>query len=315
MTGGFDKKVNVWDTNEVVMIHAFRFASDVKVVKISPAHPQSLVAVGGGEREVSLCDLRLGETAQVLSGHTASVTAISWSPGNEFCLVSGASDGAMLMWDLRKSNSSIPFDYARSVNNAKKRGRGVNQNLDNDTEPKQRTRLNNPSALTRPEAAHIGAITDIAFLPCGTQLLSTGSDHMMRLWSAQDQLNQSVHFPNIRNHAVHTAKICLSNNGSIVYHPKNNDITALEVQTGKEIHSLHGHYSAVTALAFHSAMPELYSASADGLMHIWTPYFTEDRFVDTKTPQNAVLDARRNALHINDEEEQVADWNSDDELF
>lgn len=311
MTGGFDKKMCVWDTNEVVMVHAFRFASDVKAVKISPVHPQSLVAVGSGEREVSLCDLRLGETAQVLSGHTASVTALAWSPGNEYCLVSGASDGAMLMWDLRKSNSNISFDYGRSVNNSKKRSRGVGENLN----LLPNGRLNNPSAVTRPEAAHIGAITDIAFLPCGTQILSTGLDHMMRLWSVHDQLNQSVHYPNIRNHAVHMAKICLSNNGSIVYHPKNNEITALEVQTGKQIHSLHGHYSAVTALAFHSAMPELYSASADGLMHIWTPYFTEDRFVDTGIVQNAVLNARRNAIQNHDEEDQVADWNSDEELF
>lgn len=303
--------MRVWDTNQVVMVHVFRFALDVKVVKISPVHPQSLVAVGGGNSDVSLCDLRLGETAQVLSGHTGSVTALSWSPGNEYCLVSGASDGAMLMWDIRKSNSSISFDYGRSINNAKKRGRGIDQNL--DTSP-QSSRIN-PNAVTRPEAAHIGAITDIAFLPCGTQLLSTGLDHMMRLWSAQDQLNQAVHYPNIRNHAVHTAKICLSNNGSIVYHPKNNDITALEVQTGKEVHSLHGHYSAVTALAFHSAMPELYSASSDGLMHIWTPYFTEDRFVETKAPQNAVLNARRNAIHDHDEEDEVADWNSDEDIF
>lgn len=373
VTGSFDQRVCVWDTNALVMVHAFRFESDIKVAKISPVHPNSLVAVGtGGGPEVSLCDLRLGETAQVLAGHSSSVTALAWSPGSEYTLVSGASDGTMKLWDLRKSNAVMTLDSHKTKDSVKKRGRSqvqraepngrkqngavqnaaiddFDQDLFEDAAPAPRRRAGAPArpgnpapvvnqvrrpaearnddvprfqphvgrqyASSRPETAHQGIVTDIAFLPHGTQLLSTGADHMMRLWDAQSGLNQLVHYPEIKNHSVHTARICLSNNGAIVYHPRQNDILALEVQTGKKIHTLHGHFSHVTAFAFHKAMPELYSASSDGQILVWTPLFDESRYLDATRRTNAVVEARRNASGLNDADaEEVADWASDDEF-
>jgi len=324
LTGSFDKRACVWDTNELVMVHAFRFDSEVRTVKMSPVASQTLVAVGSGEREVSLCDLRLGEVAQVLSGHTSSISSLAWSPGHEYALVSGSDDGSLRLWDLRKSNSMITFDYVKTVGNSKKRGRqhGIGMaaasSSSNEWSASVASKRHNPNATTRPETAHQGCVTDVTFLPDGTQLLSTGADHMMRLWDVETGLNQTVHYPDIRNHPIHKAKICVSNNGSIVYHPRNNEIIALEVQTGKKIHTLNGHYSHVTALAFHHATPELYSASSDGQMLIWTPWFDEARYMEERGPvPNAVLQARRAASATDQDNDihDIADWDSDQDLF
>jgi DNA excision repair protein ERCC-8 len=357
MTGSFDKRACVWDTNELVMVHAYRFDSEVKVVKISPVHPQSMAAIGTGESQVSLCDLRLGNVVQSLSGHTSAITALAWSPGSEYSILSGAADGSMKLWDLRKSNSMITFDYHKTMSNPKKRGRsGLPGPLDDDDDDNTgeassnhqastfaapsssassnssrsttlRTKMLNPSANTRPETAHQGAVTDLVFLPCGTRILSTGQDHMMRLWDESTGLNQFVHYPDIRNDCVHPARIALSNNGAIVYHPRRNDLVALEVETGRRIHTLHGHFANVTSCTFHKGMPELYSGASDGSMLVWTPGFDEERYIGGAllnqagrggTRENAVIAARRRvAAGDEDELAQVADWNSDedDDIF
>lgn len=378
MTGQYDKRACVWDTNELVMVHAFRFDSQVNVVKISPLHQSALVAVGSEEREVSLCDLRLGETAQVLSGHTDSITSLSWSPSNEFSLVTGSSDGSMKLWDLRKSGSVLSFDYMKTTENKKKKrsspnvlnqyesdegeeeakedGKGrkrrnvslnssqsMSTSLSHDEtsstmmtnvgnrglggngimsvhmrsvrreKEEKMNRRNNPSSLTRPETAHQGRVTDILFTPCGTQILSTGTDNMMRLWEAEKLgLNKMVHYPDTRNDIRHPARICLSNNGSLVYHPNREKISVLEVETGKKVHSLNSHFSHVTALSFHPALPELYSSSSDGQILVWTPFHEEARHLHASN-ENKVIAFRRMNNNTLPDDEEIADWNDDED--
>lgn len=372
MTGAYDKKACVWDTNELVMVHAFRFESPINVIKISALHPQSLVAIGSDDVEVSLCDLRLGGTTQILAGHTDAITALSWSPLSEYALVSGSADGSMRLWDLRKSGAMITFDYMKTTRAPKKRAapnvlNSADDYDEEDTTVKRENELDvsthrspiakrtsfgsstspnarqarwlpeearefgpsrnvapkattnrkvNPSTLTRPETAHQGRITDIAFLPCGTRVLSTGLDGMMRLWDANRGLNTMLHYPDIRNNLRHPARIALSHDGRLVYHPRKEEITVLEVETGRKVHSLQGHYSTVSALSFHPALPELYSASTEGQMLVWTPYHEEARFMESTVKENAVLAWRRNAFADNaDEVEEVADWDDDDDII
>lgn len=124
-----------------------------------------------------------------------------------------------------------------------------------------------------------------------------------------------LHYPDIRNNVRHPARIALSHDGTLVYHPNKDEISVLEVETGRKIHSLHGHFSTVTALAFHPALPELYSASTEGQMLVWTPFHEESRFLDKTPKENAVLAWRRNALAPEDAEEEVADWDDDDEFL
>ena len=48
-----------------------------------------------------LCDPSSGDCTHVLSGHSAGVVCVEWSPSEEFVLASASWDGKIKLWDVR----------------------------------------------------------------------------------------------------------------------------------------------------------------------------------------------------------------------
>jgi WD40 repeat protein len=61
----------------------------------------------------------------------------------------------------------------------------------------------------------------------------------------------------------------------LIYHPSGQNIGVYELQTGKKIHSLRGHFDNVMCCEFHPELQELYSGAADASMLVWSPAMDE----------------------------------------
>lgn len=153
---------------------------------ISPIpSPQPLVAVGTAHPAIRLLDLRSGHSTHSLPGHNGSVYSIAWSPRVEHVLVSGATDGRVLFFDIRRANAAFgSLDLDDAVGSVLASQRGPSQ------------------LLNFGSVAHNGPVTSVQFTPypdC-TRLVTTGHDQRIRVWDVSTARNELVHFgPRIRN--------------------------------------------------------------------------------------------------------------------
>ena len=110
-TGSFDQTVAAWDTNTASRVLAFPFDAKVYDISMSPnASSHCLVAVGTGHPQVRLCDPNSGNVTHTLTGHREAVWATRWMLGSEWILATGAGDGDVRLWDIRRAGSFMRLD-------------------------------------------------------------------------------------------------------------------------------------------------------------------------------------------------------------
>jgi DNA excision repair protein ERCC-8 len=111
---------------------------------------------------------------------------VAWSVRHENVLASGATDGRVLFFDIRRSQSafaSLDLDDAIGV-------------LSPDHTPGYRGRL----AMDWNMRAHGGPVTGLCWTASGDKLVTAGHDQRIRVWDAATGRNDLVHFgPRIRN--------------------------------------------------------------------------------------------------------------------
>ncbi|KAL6780866.1 hypothetical protein ACKKBG_A08775 [Auxenochlorella protothecoides x Auxenochlorella symbiontica] len=108
VTGGYDCQVKVWDANTPALADSFSLDSRVHCLALSAvpgAH--CLTAAGCEDPAIQLCDLASGARLHSLAGHRAPVLALAWSPAAAWQLLSGAADGSLRVWDVRRSGASL----------------------------------------------------------------------------------------------------------------------------------------------------------------------------------------------------------------
>ena len=71
------------------VVERFRFSKPLYTHTMSSAHTHSLMAVGGAECKITLCDLQSGSSTHVLRCHRRPVMALAWSPRDDHLLASG----------------------------------------------------------------------------------------------------------------------------------------------------------------------------------------------------------------------------------
>jgi len=123
--------------------------------------------------------------------------------------------------------------------------------------------------------AHEGSITSTTFTLDGDKILSVGQDSKIRLWNVLTGENEFVDYPHVKSLNHFGPNICISNNNELLYYPRDDDIYVYELKTGIVVNKLEGHFDKVTYLQFHPQIPEMYSASRDRQINIWTPQLTD----------------------------------------
>ncbi|XAR48423.1 hypothetical protein NMG60_11031245 [Bertholletia excelsa] len=104
ITGSYDHRINVWDTNTTQVVMNFKMPGKVyRTAMSSLATSHMLIAAGTEDVQVRLCDIASGAFAHTLSGHRDGVMTVEWSTSSEWVLITGGCDGAIRFWDIRRA--------------------------------------------------------------------------------------------------------------------------------------------------------------------------------------------------------------------
>lgn len=200
ISSSFDKTVKLFSITPTSLgpIHTFPLDHAPYTVALSPlpsAHP--LIAVGTAHPASRLLDLRSGLGTHSLPGHNGGVYSISWSPKHDYILTSGAADGRVLFFDIRRANAafgSLDLDDAVGVEGA-----------DHDSGTGAR------KALDWNARAHAGPVTGVQWTADGDKIVTAGHDNRLRVFDVATGKNDLVHFgPRIRNNRVGPLNVLLS---------------------------------------------------------------------------------------------------------
>lgn len=260
---------------------SFDLGSTVYSHSVSSVASHLLVACASQHPAVRLVDLRSGSSTHSLAGHSGSILAVSWHPKDDNVLASGATDGSLRLWDVRKSASSLGvLDMDDSIGIAGYDGKG--------TGARRRER----------GRAHNGAVNGIIWTNDGRYLVSIGHDERMRVWDMGTGANTLANFgPGLKN--AHTTALFpllapshLSPSGKeVVYYPNPREILSFDLHSGTSLSRLRitgagppqaSDFGArnvkarTTSLAWRAHDIEMYSGHADGAIRCWRPRTSED---------------------------------------
>ena len=285
LTSGYDRTLKLFNSETLESSASFDLGHIVYAHATSVCASHLLVACGTQHPAVRLVDLRSGSAAHALAGHSGSVLSVAWHPKEENILVSGATDGGVRVWDIRRSASSLGvLDMEDSIGIAGYDGKG--------TGARRRER----------GKAHNGAVNGLTWTEAGAFLVSVGQDERMRVWDMVTGANTLANFgPGLKN--THKSALIpllapshLSPAGKeTVFFPNPREVMAFDLHSGSLLSRLRMQTAGLigatqtldpstsrnltprtTSLAWREHHVELYSAHADGTIRCWRPRTWED---------------------------------------
>jgi DNA excision repair protein ERCC-8 len=289
LTSSYDHTVKVYSSETLAASASFNLDAVVYNIAMSPIASHLLVACATQAPNVRLVDLRSGATTHSLAGHSGAVLSTCWSPVQEHILASGATDGSVRFWDVRRSVGELgSLNLEDSVGTASK-DRSVFSH--NSSQPQ----------------AHRGPVNGIVWAEDGRNLVTCGHDQRIRVWDARTYANTLVNFgPMVKNSGLAPWIPVLppANNfqpgSELMFYPSSHEILAYELFDGKLLRRLRrpviadptaarkGQQSVkdkITSLAWRAHDVEMYSAHIDGSITAWKPRTEEDAELDEEEEQ------------------------------
>ncbi|KAI5358952.1 putative DNA excision repair protein Rad28/ERCC8/Ckn1/ATCSA-1 [Septoria linicola] len=281
LTSGYDHSLKLFSSETLEVSASFDLGSTVYSHATSNVASHLLVACASQHPAVRLVDLRSGSATHSLAGHSGSVLTVAWHPKQENILASGATDGIVRMWDVRKSASSLGvLDMEDSIGVGGYDGKGT-------------------GARRREKGrAHNGAVNGVSWTDDGRFLVTAGHDERVRVWDIDAGANTLVNFgPGLKN-ATTTALLPLlapsylsAGENEMVFYPNPKEILAFDVHEGTllnrlRVRNMPGASQAdtnirnpknrTTSLAWRAHHVEMYSGHGDGTIRCWKPQTAED---------------------------------------
>ncbi|EME80478.1 uncharacterized protein MYCFIDRAFT_31032 [Pseudocercospora fijiensis CIRAD86] len=295
LTSGYDATLKLFSSETLEASASFDLGSVVYSHATSDIASHLLVACASQHPAVRLIDLKSGSATHSLSGHAGSTLSVAWHPRDEHILASGATDGVVRLWDVRRSASSLGvLDMEDSIGVPGYDGRGT-------------------GARRREKGrSHYGAVNGLSWTEDGKYLLSNGQDERMRVWDMCTGANTLVNFgPGLKNSTITAwnpliAPSYLSAAGNeVVFYPNPKEILTFDLHTGTmesrlRVRGLPGSQNdastknpktRATSLAWRAHQVELYSAHCDGTIRCWKPHTREDILAERDDSDDVEADA------------------------
>ncbi|WP_437492801.1 pentapeptide repeat-containing protein [Sorangium sp. So ce1014] len=227
--------------------------------------PDGTLLASGHAGWIVLRELATGTALRVLTGHSAWITSIAFSPDGD-TLASGSDDCSVRLWDVSTGNVlGVLKGHSRDVTTVAFSPDGewlASGAHDATVRLWQVGTFRQLSVLQ----GHLDGVTSVMFSPDGEVLASGAHDATVRLWelSTGDMLRMlSGHRGGVLSVAFSPDGEMLAS-GSLDY-----DIGLWQVSTGEALHMLKGHTRHVRSVAFSPDGTTLASGSGDGSVQLW----------------------------------------------
>lgn len=197
---------------------------------------------------VSVFELQSGTNVHTLKNHIGDVLACRWSPLNEYILATGGADNKVLLWDIRCAKSCIMnLNRCRTI----------------------QTTEDNP--CINDFTAHTGSVNAVTFVKNGLKLISCGTDSMIRMWDSLTGKNELVEYESYSYKSKRSVQVdtSRSTNPEFLFVPCRKGVNIYEVDSGKLVNTLEGHFNYVNCCCYEPFMHEVYSGCVDGLLLVW----------------------------------------------
>ncbi|KAJ4983845.1 WD repeat domain-containing protein [Stagonosporopsis vannaccii] len=290
LTSSYDHTVKLYSSETLEASASFDLDAVVYNIALSPIASHLLIACATQGPNVRLIDLRSGATAHSLAGHTGAVLSTAWSPVTEHLLASGATDGTVRFWDIRRSVGSLG-------------------SLDlEDSTGRTGARTHSYTHTHGAGQAHRGAVNGLVWTEDGRHLVSTGHDARIRVWDTATNANTLANFgPMVKNTGlapripVLPPRHLFPAHADTLFYPNEHEVLMYELFDGKLLRRLRrpevtrraadvaasngtgasskGQRNVkdrITSLAWRAHDVEMYSAHADGSVCAWKPRTEDD---------------------------------------
>jgi DNA excision repair protein ERCC-8 len=289
LTSSYDHTVKLYSSETLQASASFDLDAVVYNIALSPIASHLLVACATQGPNVRLIDLRSGATAHSLAGHTGAVLSTAWSPVTEHLLASGATDGTVRFWDIRRSVGSLgALDLEDST------GRAA-------TAPSHTHTFSRAAAPAHAQA-HRGPVNGLTWTEDARHLVTTGHDQRIRIWDTSTYANTLANFgPVVKNSGLAPVipllppRHLFPAHADVLFYPNEHEVLMYELFDGKLLRRMRrperekraGDAAAaaagqrsrrdrITSLAWRAHEVEMYSAHADGSVVAWKPRTDED---------------------------------------
>ena len=234
LSSSHDQTLKLWSTERASVSGSFDLGARVYTHATSPIASHLLVACGTQHPAVRLVDLRSAAAVQSLvspgqiGGSAGATLAVAWSPVHGHVLATGSVDGAVRIWDVRKSNGLVALLDQEDV-----------VGLADEAEIAVLGAQRHPRPSAR---AHAGPVNGLTWTDDGTHLVSAGHDRRIRVWDAVTGANTLANFgPSIRNSQMGAVGMFVSPTGltqpgtEVLFFPNETEILAMNLHEGSII--------------------------------------------------------------------------------
>lgn len=305
LTSSYDHTVKIYSSETLTPSASFDLDSVVYSIAMSPIASHLLVACATQSPHVRLIDLHSGASTHSLAGQTGAILSTAWSPTREHILASGATDGSVRFWDIRRGIGELAMlDLEDSV--------GIPGNFTTSSSTSSFSR--NPSQ----KIAHNGPVNGLVWTEDGRHIISCGHDNRIRIWNTDTGANTLANFgPTIRNTGLAPCLPILAPaqdleiEKDVLFYPNEHEVLGFEMFEGKlfkklrrpelqkRSHEVVAEQKAkammkangkgkgilnvkdkITSLAWRAHDVEMYSAHVDGSIVAWKPRTEEEAELD-----------------------------------
>jgi WD40 repeat protein len=183
LTGGDDKKVNLWDMNTGTLLHSFEGHTYVIMsVAFSPDGHRALS--GSDDNNIVMWDLDTRKALRTLEGHSGRVTSVAFSKNGQL-VISGSEDHTIKLWDASTGALLRTFEGHADIISSVAISRDSQQILSGGKGKILQLWNASTGALMRTFRGYADeSVQSVAFSPDGTLLLSAGNNGTLRLANA-----------------------------------------------------------------------------------------------------------------------------------